>query len=238
MINGKPVIALIAKHDTIRPVRQYSILRDEMKDVVIFNGGVPLGIICPKQEVKLLPYSATFTDEDIDNILSDKEKEIFLEELSFCDGVILAGGPEDDEYEIWVAKYCYDNDIPLLGVCAGQGNIARAMGGKLSKLPNPEVHYHGEPDAVYVHYLNVDKNSKFFDIVKEERLLINSRHYTIVSDAGKLSVAARDDEDNIEVIEDKSKKFYMATRYHPESLYKLEKAHNEIFKRFIDACRK
>ena len=42
----------------------------------------------------------------------------------------MQGGTENEAYEYWIAKYCYDNDIPALGICAGQNYIVGALGGK------------------------------------------------------------------------------------------------------------
>ena len=39
-----------------------------------------------------------------------------------------------------------------------------------------------------------------------------------------------------DVVESKNKKFYMGVRFHPESLYKIDKNMNNIFKYFIDIC--
>ena len=236
MLNNKPIIGLIAKHDKRDIIRQESTIRDEMKNVIFHNGGIPIGILCPRDEVRFAPRLSHITDEEMDEMLSENEKQLFIEELSMCDGVILSGGPETDDYEMWVARYCYQNDIPLLCICAGQNNLARALGGRVSKISNPENH--ARPNDTFVHYLNIDKNSKFYDIVKTERLYINSRHQRIVTDPANLDVVGRDDEGNIEVIEDKNKKFCMGTRYHPESLYKLDERENAIFKNFVEVCKK
>ena len=65
-----------------------------------------------------------------------------------------------------VAKYCYENNIPTLGICCGQNVMARALGGTTKLI----------------------------------------------------------------------KTFYVAFRFHPESLYKVNKDHNKIFEKFIKAC--
>ena len=236
MINNKPIIALIAKHDKRDMIRQESTIRDEMKNAIFHNGGIPVGILSPRDEVKFSTDSFCITEKEIDEMLTENEKQLFIEELSMCDGVILSGGPENDDYEIWVARYCYQNDIPLLCICAGQNTLAKALGGKVSMVSNPENH--ARPNDTFVHYLNIDKNSKFYDIVKTERLYINSRHKRIISDPANLDVVGKDDEGNIEVLEDKNKKFCIAMRYHPESLYKLDEKENEIFKRFVEVCKK
>jgi len=51
-----------------------------------------------------------------------------------CDGIVIQGGLSSDDYEIKAAKYAIDNDIPILGICAGFNNIIRAMGGKFLLL--------------------------------------------------------------------------------------------------------
>lgn len=39
--------------------------------------------------------------------------------VKLCDGILLQDGGACDNYEMIVAKYCYDNNIPTLGICCG-----------------------------------------------------------------------------------------------------------------------
>ncbi len=41
-----------------------------------------------------------------------------------------------------------------------------------------------------------------------------------------------------DVVESKDKNFYVGVRFHPESLYKFDDNMNNIFKKFIEACKK
>ncbi len=66
--------------------------------------------------------------------LSAEERENLIAQIKLCDGIIMQGGIETDNYEIIIAKYCYDNNIPVLGICAGQNNIVRALGGATYKI--------------------------------------------------------------------------------------------------------
>lgn len=236
MINNKPVIGLLAKHDEVK-IRNESVLRDEMKNAIFDNGGIAIGLLSTRDAVNFIDGgNSDINLSTLSAAFNDKEKQLFREQISLCDGIILSGGPKTDDYEILVAKYCYDNDIPLLAICAGQNNIIRAVGGKVGKVPNPENH--ARPNDVFVHYINIDKDSKFYQIIQTERLHVNSRHKNIIVDAGPLDIVARDDDGNIEVVEDKNKKFLIAMRYHPESLYKLDTKENNIFKQFVEACKK
>ena len=49
-----------------------------------------------------------------------------------------------------------------------------------------------------------------------------------------------DVEDNgyIDGLESPDKTFYMAFRFHPESLYQINENHNKIFKEFIKICKR
>lgn len=49
-----------------------------------------------------------------------------------------------------------------------------------------------------------------------------------------------DVEDNgyIDGLESPDKTFYMAFRFHPESLYKTDENHNKIFKEFVKICKR
>lgn len=151
-----------------------------------------------------------------------------------CDGIILSGGTKSDAYEIWIANYCYKNNIPILGICAGQNNLVRGVGGKTKKVLNPEIHC--QPDLDYVHSIKIDKSSKFFKFVNTQNMKVNSRHLNTIDNPANLSVSAYDEFGNIEVTEDKTKKCFIGMRFHPESLYLTDKTHNNIFKKFIEIC--
>ena len=77
-----------------------------------------------------------------------------------CDGIIFQGGAESDNYECVVAKYCYENNIPTLGICCGQNIIARAIGGTTYEIDNPEKHM--QMSKKYVHSIKIDNTSNRF----------------------------------------------------------------------------
>lgn len=238
MINKKPVIGLIAKHDEDAKQRPISAIRDEVKNALLHNGGIPIGLICPMKTVQLVDdtVTKTFSEEEIENFITPKEKQQFIEMIQMCDGIVLSGGRSTDAYEIWVCKYCYENDIPFLAICAGQNNIARALGGSVKAVEDREKHIC--INQQYAHNVFIDKNSFFYDIVKTEKMKVNSRHRYTVNSPGILSVCGRDDYGNIEIVEAKDKKYFISMRFHPESLYDSDKNHNLIFERFIDVCKK
>ncbi len=226
----KPIIGIVAKHySTYKTNKIDTFIGDEVKQAIFDNGGISIGILPTEEQIN---YSK---DEFKDN-LSKEEKENLIAQIELCDGIVLQGGLETDNYESIIAKYCYDNDIPILGICAGQNNIARALGGTTYKIPNPEKH--NKSFYKYVHSIKIDKNSKFYSIVKIEEMMVNSIHKRTIENCPMLDKVAFCDDGYPDVIESKDKKFYIGVRFHPESLYKKDKKMNSIFKEFINSCKK
>lgn len=226
----KPIIGIVSKHYPKYELRKIdTYIRDEIKNAIFDNGGIAIGILPTEEGIN---YCG---DEWKDN-LSIKEKDNLIAQLKLCDGIILQGGAETDNYESIIAEYCYDNDIPILGICAGQNNIARALGGTTYKIENPEKHDKSFDD--YVHSISIDKNSKFYQIVKTDKMLVNSRHKRSIKECPELEKTAFCEDGYPDVIEAKDKKFYIGLRFHPESLYKKDEKHNRIFIEFINACKK
>ena len=175
---NKPIIGIVAKHyATYKSNKIDTFIRDEVKQAIFDNGGIAIGILPVETAIN-------YCGDNWKDILSMEEKENLITQLKLCDGVILQGGVETDNYEIIIAKYCYENNIPILGICAGQNNIARALGGTTYKISNPDKHNNAFDE--YVHNIKIDKDSKFYNIVNTSMMLVNSRHkknYRKLSDA-------------------------------------------------------
>lgn len=225
----KPIIGIVSKHyATYKTSRTDTFVRDEVKQAIFDNGGIAIGILPTEKQIN-------YSGDDWKDNLSKEEKENLIAQIELCDGIILQGGAKTESYESIIAKYCYENNVPILGICAGQNNIARALGGTTYKIPNPEKHDKSFDE--YVHNIKIHKNSKFYNIVKTEEMMVNSRHKRTIKDCPMLDKVAFCEDGYPDVIESKDKKFYIGVRFHPESLYTKDKNMNEIFKEFINICQ-
>ena len=223
----KPIIGIVTKHYLKDDIRPDMYIRDELKQAIFDNNAVAIGILLPKNE-KLN------TGDNWNNNLSHNEYESLISQINLCNGIIFQGGGACDSYEMIIARYCYDNNIPTLGICCGQNVLVRALGGTTTRIDNPDDHK--QKDKEYVHKIRINKNSKLYDIIKEDEIMVNSRHSKITKKHPELLVAAVSEENYPEAIESKNKKFYIAVQFHPESLYKKDENMNNIFKAFIEAC--
>lgn len=228
---SKVIVGIVAKYrdgDEKQKIVD-SRIRNEVKQAVFDNGGIAIGIISPNDEIQ--PAGDDWMKY---NDLIDKENVI--RQIKLCDGIILQGGNANEAYEPFIAKYCYDNDIPCLGICAGQNSIVRGLGGTTYKISNPEKH--NQPSKKYVHSVHIDTSSKFYNIVKVAEIMVNSRHKRTVGNCLLLDKVGFCEDGYADIVESKDKTFYIGVRFHPESLYKVDENMNNIFKKFIESCKK
>lgn len=156
----KVIIGIVSKHynKDFYDFRD-TFVRDELKQAVFDNDAIAVGIL-PSCFGKVKAVN------DWTESLTHKEKEDIITQINLCDGIILQGGGFSDEYECYIAKYCYDNNIPILGICAGNNNMVRAVGGKILKLEEPEKH---KSKDKYVHEITINKNSMLYNIIGKEK---------------------------------------------------------------------
>lgn len=144
----------------------------------------------------------------------------------------LQGGLFSDKYETFIANYCHKKNIPILGICAGNNNIVRGVGGKINR--DPELKHNSKEK--YVHEIEIDPNSLLFKIIQKDKIMVNSRHTSFIEETSLL-ISAKSPDGIIEAVEDPTKTFYMGLQFHPESLYKTDENMNSIFKYFINICK-
>lgn len=231
----KPVvIGIVTKHFNKDTFYGWSWMRisNNLRYALTKNGALCMGIL---PQSKNLYFQEV--DEHDDTPMSKEEQDNFVKFIDMCDGIVLQGGMNSCYYEEFTAKYCYEKDIPLLGICAGYNTMIRALGGTTVKLINDE---HDRPFSQYVHSATVtDENSLYYSIVKEKTFMVNSIHQYI---GGKippqLSVVSLSCDGQVEVVEAKDKKFYLGIKHHPELLCDIDEKQNRIFEAFIKACKK
>ncbi len=135
-----------------------------------------------------------------------------IEMVNLCDGIILSGGSNFVENDFKLVKYLYENDIPTLGICLGM----QAMAEYFNNYEEEEISNHYSSKK-YVHYLNLAEDSLLYNIIKKDRILVNSRHNSCIPTT-TLKVNAMSDDEIIEGIEAPNKRFFLGVQYHPESI--------------------
>ena len=151
----------------------------------------------------------------------------FSDYIDICDGFILQGGDDIDEENLNIINILYEKDIPLLGICLGMQEIAYNYNGIVYDIDN---HKHSN-----LHEITINKDSLLYKILSCHKTLVNSRHKSAIKNTD-LFISAISDDNVIEAIEGKDKKFFIGLQWHPENLYEKDLNSRKIFDYFVKVC--
>lgn len=229
----KPIIGIVSKQrrKDENDLWNRMELVDELRYLVLKHGGIAL---------MLLPSELTmeFNQSDLgdDKKLSDEEKADLYRQVDLCDGIILQGGDYSCSYEVEIAKYALQKDMPILGICAGFNNILRALG---SNIYEDKSKSHSHYDKDYRHNIGIVKDSRLYELIGSDTYKVNSLH-TMIADKDMVEpyakISACSDDGLVECFELEDKKFVMGVKWHPE-LMMDEKYVDKLFSQYIDACK-
>lgn len=226
----KPVIGIVSKPKLSKHGWNLMYTNEHIKEAIISNGGLVIGIVPQGKAIGI--------NENLDKYnynLESNERNDFYTILSLCDGFVLEGGMTESTYEQEVAKYAYDKDIPILGICAGQGSQIKALGGTTEIIKN-DNEFHNNYEQQYVHKVNLYKDSKIYNIIRKETIKVNSYHQYIPSTLGAYKASGISEDGLYEITELEDKLFNIGVRFHPELLFRNDENMNAIFKHFLNAC--
>jgi len=154
------------------------------------------------------------------------------ESINLCDGLIFQGGDSFTEFELNYLKYAHKNNIPTIGICLGM----QLMGIYFNGIEY-NVHNHLEKDKRYVHKIIINKSSILYKILNKDKIYVNSRHKSAIKNPN-IFISAKSMDGVIESIEDKTKTLFLGLEWHPESMFEYDESSKEIFKYFINICKK
>ncbi len=149
---------------------------------------------------------------------------------------------ELDEFEITLASWALQEDIPVLGVCRGMQLINIALGGSLYQDIDEQYtdsigHTHRNlPRTHLAHRISVDPGSRMEKILGTREVLVNSLHHQAIKEPGKgVRVTGRAPDGIPELLEVTGYRFVMAAQCHPEEIYSIEPAFARLFSAFVQA---
>ena len=231
MKTRKPIIGIVARPDTNKTLRSCMQALEQYRMAIVRNGGNPI-IILPTQ--KLVYETASLKDVPE---LSEEEESDLIEQINLCDGLILPGGDRIFYYDLFIAKYALEHDIPLLGICMGMqimGIVDNDNFSSLVDVKEKSMHKKDYQGNCY-HTIKINNDSKLFEIIKESNLEVNSIHSKVLSRVTTAKVSAYSKEKEIEAIEFDSKKFAIGVQWHPELM--LNNSNEVLFEKFIESSK-
>lgn len=167
--------------------------------------------------------------------LTKNEENYLMQCVDRCDGLILPGGDRYYEYDLFIYRYAKEKDIPILGICMGMQLMANEENNNKPIAIGNESHYRKKVD--YAHEIEINNKSKLYNIIKKEKINVNSYHYYVVGDKTNLHISALSKEKYIEAIEIPNKKFILGVQWHPEIMYDYDDDNKKLMQSFFEALK-
>ena len=230
----KPLIGITTAYEK-REKRDYECLSYNYIKAVQLAGGLPI----------LIP---TLLNEEMDRY------------LELIDGLIFSGGedieptlygaepisklgeicPERDFFEMKFFNKALERKIPILGICRGFQIMNVAFGGTLYQdIQGQQVSKFNHLNLIspvhnLEHEVTLMKDSKLYEIMGKETLMVNSLHHQAINKVGKnLKVVGLSFDHIVEALEYEGDGFVVGVQWHPEDLVAKDGYFLELFKAFI-----
>lgn len=188
--------------------------------------------------ITLLPYG-DFNYIDLDNgedTITELDKKKLDYILDKCDGFIVPGGSRVYKFDEYIMKYAIENDKPLMCICAGFQALCSMYSKDRDKfdmsieLANKEIHHASKFE--YVHDVNIIKDTLLYDILKEDKIKVNSVHNNYINnELNELIPCAYSDDNILEGVYLPNKKCVLGLEWHPEGI--LDESSKKIIDYFV-----
>ena len=187
----------------------------------------------PLTYIKLInkEHYPVFINSNIE--LNDNNKQLLLDQIKDIKGFILPGGENVSKVDLFIIDYCYNNNIPLLGICLGMQEIGYYFNNKtIKKLDND---YHFNPKLDYVHPIKLKRKGYLYNLLSTNTINVNSRHNYHIQENKNYTIEAKYN-NVIEAIKVKNTKYILGLQFHPEIMYNYDENAKKIIKDFVRVC--
>ena len=190
-------------------------------------------------------------------VSNDLEKTKKL--IDLCDGLLFPGGedidpgyygenphknlgeirPEVDKFLFHSLLYALEQRKPALGICKGMQMMVVATGGSLyqdiysQREEETFLHCQSGWRTYGVHQVQIDKDSRLFQILETGQIATNSMHHQSVRTLGKgLRLSAHTEDGIVEAVESLDGRL-IGVQWHPEEMVPESGAMKRLFKNLV-----
>lgn len=151
--------------------------------------------------------------------------------------------PARDEMEQILFQLVCRYDKPMLGICRGIQFLNAALGGTLyqdlpSEHPSSVIHCQKPPYDIPSHEVELVSNSPLSDLLKTDRLMVNSYHHQAVKQlSAALRPMAYSPDGLVEACQAPDRRFMWAVQWHPEFSFESDASSRLIFRALTESCK-
>lgn len=232
----KPVIGMIPDYD---PDLNLCFLHPEHLRAIADAGGIGL----------VLPFSPSM--QDADELTNLYDGFLFTgDPCTLCDrssSVPLSCTRQSpaDHFSLCekLLKKALEKNKPVLAISGGMEFINTALGGTLyddllAFHPIAGDHFQNKPFDCCFHSNSIQANTPLEDLLKVEKLSVNSMHFQGIETLAKPLLPMAFSEDGvIEAIYAPQYDFVWGVQWHPEFLYENDPLQKQIFRHFIKSAQ-
>ena len=157
--------------------------------------------------------------------------------------------PEKDSTDLLVLEEADRLNMPILGICFGMQALNVHRGGSLiqdieTQIDEPIKHEQGLPLSRVSHVIKVKSKSRLSGFISDsksdKKVKVNSHHHQSIKKLGRdLIETAWTNDGVVECIEGVEKNRYvLGVQWHPEISFENDSLSKEIFKSFVEECRR
>lgn len=228
----RPVIGIPLRYQRLSDERPILYMSENVRRTVQLAGG----FVYPIAPVQNVDYINTRGNE-FEELTAD-EKHIISCSLDKCDGLLFPGGIKFTPYDRYLLEVAIERKIPILGICLGM-QLMSCYGGDVELKQNEtEINHNQEDDNEMTHRVKIFKDSKLYNILGKEEIVVNSFHNMHVTGNSIYRVTAVSEDGIIEGIEYPSDVFNIGVQWHPEISYRFDEDSRKIIDSFILSAKK
>lgn len=224
----RPIIGVPLRYDCLEDGRPILYLGEKVRRC-LQKAGSEVFVLCPLHDVDYVNTKGNEFPE-----LTEEQKVIINKNLDRCDGLFLPGGFKFTPYDRYILECAIEKKIPTLAVCLSMQMMSCYDEEVKMEKNETSINHKQEEDNGFTHKVLIDRNSKLYDILRKDEIVVNSFHNYHATSNHVYRTVAKSEDGLIEGLEYPGNFFNIGVQWHPEISYEFDEDSKKIIDYFIE----